>query len=904
MVKRAYWLIVFLFFIVSIYGIYPQYNIDITLNTKNHTINGKSEITISNSTIFSTDSILFEIYPNAFRKGSKLYYDRKSMEKFPIKKDNSGYLDIDSIKINNQSVQYRVDFDLLCIYNSFYPKDSLKIEIFWKEKIPKFIGREGYINDKWFEITQWYPKLCVFEEGEWNVIRLREIGEFYGEYGSFNVNVTIPANYLIEGTGDIKGKEGEVYDKIGKGDTTLLDSIYNSEGIKTVTFHRDSIHDFAFVVGKDVFLKDTITDKGIKVRLFIDKKNYKNWEDALLYASRGLDYYGKRVGPYIYNKLTVAIGISGAGGMEYPGMIIIAGKMSGQKYINRFSNFQEMVIVHETGHQWFYGMMGNNEMDEPWLDEGLNSYFEYSYLHDMYKRGGLISLGPIEINDDDFGLFGYITGIKKSFRDFSATSSASIFNGIYSSSYSGVIYAKGALLFRYFEGVVGRKKMDEFFSLYYKSFNLKHPHSDSVYKIFNEVFGVEKGKYLKEILNDSLMIDVSIDSMKYTNKKTFVYINNKWDNKIYGIIVYEKDTLRALVYPGINEFVFDNYVNAVAFYPYNNLPEIDKINNRYPVKSNYSFIPFPYLYGINYGMIPIVYPYLVGTDVEWYVSSIFFINRMMYGMLPGVSIYFTPFYKTETNKVYFSYSINYAPIEMPDIETTISGNIYKGYLSSQIGLKKYIKKHLYFNTSIGMYVYYDVKDTIHYEKLLQRYWKIGINYLTKKINTNIYAKLYLNERAETTKIGMSLNGTGKFLLNDNLGSHLYFIWSVGNETVNDNMYLFSKHSFDIEYTPDTSFSNYYFALSSLRFPSCAFFDTYYLTNKALFGDIYYKWKFLKPILFGGYDNRTNDIWYDAGISLIFGFVDFYFPIYTKTPYYEYNLFDDIKNIKLVFYLTQ
>ncbi len=901
--KKMYELIALLcliFFTVT--GFHPYYKMDVSLNVKDYTIDAKSEIKVTNDTQSKSDSILFTIYPNAFKKGSLLWKDILSIRgNDNVFSKRGGYLDIDSVFINGDKVEYNVDYDLLSLYRTMNIGETLDIVIYWREKIPQFIGREGHIKDGWFEITQWYPKLCVFEDGIWKVVHLREIGEFYGNYSTFDVSITIPSNYMVEGTGDILEREGEIYNQIDEGNVSLLDSIRKSEGTKTVRFYRENIHDFAFVCGKNIFIKDTIRDDGIRVRLFLPEKDYKSWKNALKWACEAIDYYGKRSGKYIYDKFVVSVGNSGAGGMEYPGFIIVSGSKMKGTFIDKFIRFKELVVVHETGHQWFYGMMGNNEMEEPYLDEGFNSYFEVSYMNDKYKRGGLVLLGPVKINDDDMALFAYMMGYHKTFKDFKCTESAEIFNDPYiSASYSPVIYSKNALMLRYFEGIVGRDKMDEFFKAYYDKFLLSHPHSQEVYKLFKDIFGYDMGNYLISLLNDTIPIDVSIEGIEKNGGNSVVIINNQWDLPVYGkLTVYTLDSVYTVEYkslPGVTKYYIDGDVKRVSFYPYNNMPELDKINNQYPRITKFTGFAFPYLYSQTLGFMPLVYPYLE-DGIQWILGGIMGINYMFPSVIGGFSFYITPYYKTSTDKIYLSSSMSYSPIKSPYIMYIMNTSLTDGYLSHSIEYERRCPAGYKGIIKGGVYTYYGVKDTVHYDNITNVYVETGIKYF-KKNSFDINLRIGRNTKGWYS----SLKGEGSMESKHYYGK-LKWILSTDNIPLQEYMNILDTHSFDTEYNPDTSDFTLYGSFSYPMFPTIAFYDKYYSLQNGIFATMTYKWKFIGLSVYGGYDaSYIGDYFVETGVSLMFSWKMFiYVPIYSHTPYGDYTI--DKDNYKVMLFLA-
>ena len=235
---------------------------------------------------------------------------------------------------------------------------------------------------------------------------LPKSGEFYSEFGKYDVSITLPENYVIMATGDLqtesevsflnnKAKQTKV--QFEKGGIPIVDSLEiadmtfpkSSEKFKTVRFTQSKVHDFAWFADKryhvlkgEVLLGES--NKKVTTWALFTNKEAHLWEKSIEYLNDATLYFSKWVGEYPYSHVTAVDGtISAGGGMEYPNITVIGTSD------NDYS--LETVIVHEVGHNWFYGILGSNERDNAWMDEGLNTYIEIRYMEEKYGDKNIIN---------------------------------------------------------------------------------------------------------------------------------------------------------------------------------------------------------------------------------------------------------------------------------------------------------------------------------------------------------------------------------------------------------------------------------------------------------------------------------------------------------------------------------
>ncbi len=500
------------------------YRIEVELDTAHHFLNGTERLIYRNNSPDTLTELFFHLYPNAYRDRSSLYArDMERMEKYRFsfsKEDDRGWIAIDSLFANDRAVTDRaallgdtITEMKLTLPRPLHPGDSTVLTFYFRVKIPSLFSRLGRIRDH-YEITQWYPKPVVYDNKGWHPDGYRAIGEFYGEYGTFDVFITLPDTMKIGATGELVSTSAA-----GSGNTKYH-------------FHAEQVHDFAFIC--DPYYKVMSEYCGnTLVRVLYFPREEEEWKEALTYAKDALTYYGRWYGEYPYSTLTVAQGFRGAGGgMEYPHIVLISTKPSS------LTNLFETVIMHEVGHQWFYGLVGSNEMDEAWLDEGINTFSEIRYLEEKYgKDERLINfpwflsfLSPL--NDRYLHSFLYYTASQ--YEELPVLSSAYDFTDD-PASYSGIAYSKAGLVVDMLRNYVGEDTFDTIMRTYVERYSYKHPTTEGFVEVVNEVTGEDMGWFFDRWLRTTEQCDYEIESV------TFAHVGWNGDTRYIALIHLRKN---------------------------------------------------------------------------------------------------------------------------------------------------------------------------------------------------------------------------------------------------------------------------------------------------------------------------------------------------------------------------
>ncbi len=337
-------------------------------------------------------------------------------------------------------------------------------------------------------------------------------GEFYSEFGSFDVKITVPSTYVVGATGSLQNAdELAIYKEMGKKNSNNSKGLikYKPSGtgpLKTLQYKGNNIHDFAWFADKEFIVRyDTASlSPGNVVDVFTYgyEKGNRNCVNSVSYVEDAIRSYSTWVGEYPY---PVAQAVEGpanvmSGGMEYPMITLITSPTADEPQLDG-------VIAHEVGHNWFYGILASNEREHAWMDEGMNTYYQFRY--EAYKHRANSVFGDALPEDlkkrEPAELLGIIYNVMSTqipMDDPIETPSADFEN---KEEYGAVVYLKTAIWMYIVELTVGREKLDEAVKAYYDKWKFRHPYPEDVKAEFeaklnmklDDVFGLlnKKGKF-------------------------------------------------------------------------------------------------------------------------------------------------------------------------------------------------------------------------------------------------------------------------------------------------------------------------------------------------------------------------------------------------------------------------
>ena len=527
-----------------------SYDIEVTLNDTDRTLTAFEKLTYKNNSSDTLEFIWFHLWPNAYKSDSsamaKQFIRLGSTRFLYTKEKNRGYIDSLDFSVDgvNATWEYHndwIDVAKLILPEPLLPGKTILIETPFFVKLPRVVSRLGHTG-KHFEITQWYPKPAVYDKDGWHPMPYLNMGEFYSEFGTFDVKITLPENYRIMATGDMVDGEKELawLDSLAVIGDSLKNlskkelSKYSKENNpkkkkkkkkgsdkdslktyqnKTIHFRQKNVHDFAWFADPNWIVQKgelQLDDSSRQITLWSMylPKNAWLWRKSLEYLHDSGLWYSRFYGDYPYSHISAVDGdMSAGGGMEYPNITVIS--RSGSE------DLLEYVIMHEVGHNWFYGILGTNERDHAWMDEGINEFTGIRYWEKKYsdRDNQFVFIDQIQNTlgigkNVDMSYYQYSSYASSASKyDAQPLSISSDENYIYRNY--GQSYSKVAVMMRYLQHYLGEEKIDKIMQDYYSTWKFKHPGPDDFTFFFD--------KHLDE--NIDWFFDNMIDSTTYIDYK-------------------------------------------------------------------------------------------------------------------------------------------------------------------------------------------------------------------------------------------------------------------------------------------------------------------------------------------------------------------------------------------------
>lgn len=448
-------------------SIHNAYNINIVFDEQKMHLNGNQTISYTNNEKVALNNLYFHLYPNAF----------KDKDKIPIPKDefstayprgfSPGFIDIQEVQVDNIPVDYDIEGEqetILKVKLNKKLKPGKSIDIFLKYivQLPPCENRFGY-GENSINITNWYPILCVYDETGWNLDPYYSIGDpFYSDVSNYIVNLTVPQQYVIAHTGKV------------------MDIVKTHDKIQ-YTIQAEKVRDFAWFASKKYEIIENVVD-GTTIKSY---SYSKNGIKALEVATKALKIFNKLFGKYPYDTLSIAESDFYVGGMEYPQIVQID-----HTAYNGDEIWLEYLIAHEIAHQWWYGVIGNDEIEEPWLDEGLTEYSTILYFEKNYgiKQKNKIMNAFIKSNIERHKVNGEIKEIiNRPLNEFKNWQ-----------EYSANVYSKGAMVHHELRNLIGDQKYFKLLNHYYERYKFQNAKIKDFIKLVSKFANKDLEYYFKK----------------------------------------------------------------------------------------------------------------------------------------------------------------------------------------------------------------------------------------------------------------------------------------------------------------------------------------------------------------------------------------------------------------------
>jgi hypothetical protein len=479
-----------------------SYTIEARLDPERRTITGTLVLEWRNTSGQPLSSFPFHLYWNAFRnnlsttargEGRRAPGDRKREER------SFGWIRVKSVELLDEPIQ---DLTPTLLYQHpdgnvddrtvvevrsarpVAPGETARFRVEWESLVPHgSVGRAGWVHDYHF-IVQWFPKIGVFWKGRWNAHPFYPWTEFFSDFGVYDVRLTLPKGFVVGATGRLQERND------------------NPDGTETLRFVQEDVHDFAWTASRRFLERRARFDEpgypSVDIRLLLQPEHAHLAERYLEATRIALRTYGTWSAPYPYPQITVvdpAYG-SASGGMEYPTLFTGGASVLAPPELQS----PEGVTIHEAGHQFWYGLVANNEFEEAWLDEGFNTYMTAKAAHhslgpEGWGRRYWASSG----RGDRLGWPVVAPGVtiprgSDSLPDLRHGGEADVmarnaWTYRDAPSYSLNSYGKPALVLQTLEGLLGEETMVKALRTYARRYRFAHPTTEDFIATVNEVSG-------------------------------------------------------------------------------------------------------------------------------------------------------------------------------------------------------------------------------------------------------------------------------------------------------------------------------------------------------------------------------------------------------------------------------
>jgi Peptidase family M1 domain len=547
-----------------------KYTMDVNADVVANRFSGKQKLVYTNNSPDTLGKVFYHLYWNAFQPNSMMDnrsrvlgqtdvngrpdWDGRVRDRIlKLQPDEIGYQKVKWIKMNGVDQKTKLHETILevILNKPILPKASVTFDLEFEAQVPVQVRRSGRDNAEGvrFSMSQWYPKMCEYDYEGWHptpyVAR-----EFYGVWGDYDVKITIDKKYLVAATGYLQNPA-----QIGYG--------YEAPGTKVVQpagntltwiFSAPNVHDFVWAADPDYIHKSIAVRDGMVLHAFYkispealtkqynnfsarQKQQYGNnadnfvnnykeeWETVLEKAATVLPFMDKNFGKYPYKQYSFIQG--GDGGMEYPMATLLKGAGTD-------------VVFHEWMHSWYQMMMGTNESEYAWMDEGFTSYAEDLVSRFFYGKSTLgnykeaLQRNPGDKNltdavntipeDEGDSYLSYFKLAKSGFEE-PLTTHADHFNTNY--GYSNAAYSKGAVFMEQLGYIVGTTTRDKILLNYYDQWRFKHPNVNDFIQVAEKTSGIKLDWYREYFVNTTKTIDYAIDSLWEEGGKTKIRLANK-----------------------------------------------------------------------------------------------------------------------------------------------------------------------------------------------------------------------------------------------------------------------------------------------------------------------------------------------------------------------------------------
>lgn len=515
-----------------------NYNIEVKLDDTARTLDGFIQIDYTNNSPDTLNFIWIHLWPNAYKNDKTAFSEQRlktaRTDFYFSSAKQRGYINQLNFVQNNEILKIEdhpehQDIIKIILNEPLYPGKSTQLSTPFHVKLPARFSRSGYTS-KDIAITQWYPKPAVYDKLGWHPMPYLDMGEYYAEFGDFKVKITAPNKQIIAAGGK------------------LLEVQQDGEN-KIYSYAQNDVTDFAWFASPHYIVKkDTVqlfSGKVIDVAAYYFEKDTAEWNRVIGYTKDALRSRSDAIADYPYESMTVVRGVDQfSGGMEYPGITMISGSMKGPML--------DFVIEHEIGHNWFQSAIGTNEREFPWMDEGLNTFYDYKYF--VWKYGSLNKMFGLDsgrvsrkLPSNLYDLV--LSGIDAMGNSQAIATPSEEFTAL---NYALVPYHKTSQWLSIIEKQIGPENLSKAIKQYYKAWKNRHPYPEDLKSVLQQYTSGSLDTTFNLIYKEEPLFTINskrklkpVIGMNFRNIKSYNYIGiipaigfNKYDKIMPGLLIH------------------------------------------------------------------------------------------------------------------------------------------------------------------------------------------------------------------------------------------------------------------------------------------------------------------------------------------------------------------------------
>jgi hypothetical protein len=491
-----------------------SYKIDARLDAVRHTLTASQTLIWTNAGQSAVDRLPFHLYMNAFKNESSLFMKATRGEMRGAKASDGGwgYINVESVQIAGTELAGKLEYPLkaqgdetvaeLPLPAPIEAGQTIEVAFKFTVQLPEVFARTGYKGD-FHIVAQWFPKIGVRVgppgAEHWECRPLEATTEFFADFGSYDVTLTVPNTEVVAATG------------------VLVGAIEQPGQMRQYTYHAEDVHDFVWMA--DPYMEvhkgeAKVENDTVEVRVYARKEQAQYAKRHLEAGIGAIEKFSAYFLPYPWPIMSIVDppvdAAAGAGGTEYPTFVTTAG----DSYLARPGlRLPEYVTVHEIGHNWFQGILASNEPEEAWLDEGLNEWADGHVMSDLYgqRTGGMDWLGwQAEIGQLQSALYAMYDD------DVPSPIASSAYTFVDTTAYGVATYMKTMQALATLENLVGSSKFMAAMKVYTKEWAFKHPTGRDLFAVLERELGQDLGWYLGPVFHQAGTINLKVRSAKCT----------------------------------------------------------------------------------------------------------------------------------------------------------------------------------------------------------------------------------------------------------------------------------------------------------------------------------------------------------------------------------------------------